>query len=265
MKHNKVILYSVFLLIIMEAISCASVKTWVYPTGQRRGYGSPIAPKDAIVVLPFDDARQNDNFNGLMMYMIPLLPFGWSTFQTPEAVTGSNGAMLVQNHRPTDDYAKALAKELENSELFREAFYDVRKGDAKFVILGNIVNTEYHQKMFGYGISIYGPLLWFLGAPATYTTNNLVIEYAMVDVKTKKILFEKHYQANEFSKLGWIYSLPSNFNYPEMLKEVNTQFVKDLVQAFPDGIEVILKKNLPVPATNRTMSNFSDLIKSRLR
>jgi 3-methyladenine DNA glycosylase Tag len=49
-----------------------------------------------------------------------------------------------------------------------------------------------------------------------------------VDAKTDKTLFSKVYTADPRSGVSWIYVLKNDFNYPEMLGELNKQFCNDI-------------------------------------
>ena len=57
---------------------CSSQKSWVYAPSPFQDK-EPLRSKKA-VVQPFDDLRENLNSNLMMLYLIPLLPFGWQDF-----------------------------------------------------------------------------------------------------------------------------------------------------------------------------------------
>jgi len=107
------------ILVLALVYGCATQHAWVYaPTLQRLpGRARP----ERAVVLPFRDARQNVNSNRLALYLIPLFPFGWADFEVPEGMQGHVTSGLWTNYKPTEDYPKALAEELQNAGLFREA------------------------------------------------------------------------------------------------------------------------------------------------
>jgi len=66
--------------------------------------------KGKAVVLPFEDLRTNENNNYWAMYMIPLMPFGWSNYSAPEGAQMHMNSGLWVNYKPTEDYPKALAQ-----------------------------------------------------------------------------------------------------------------------------------------------------------
>jgi len=49
-----------------------------------------------------------------------------------------------------------------------------------------------------------------------------------MDAKTEKTLFSKTYTATPRSGCSWIYSMNNDFNYAEMLAELNKQFCTDI-------------------------------------
>jgi hypothetical protein len=60
--------------------------------------------------------------------------------------------------RPADDFARAVAQEVDNARVFRETFVGNRASDADYVLLGEITSTKYEGKIISYGLSAYGPL-----------------------------------------------------------------------------------------------------------
>ena len=117
--------------------------------------------------------------------------------------------------------------------MFREAYFDFKQGDADLAIQGTIVSTKYNGKILSYGLSAYGPLLWFVGAPAATASNQLAVDLACVDLRTGRTLFSQRYDATPYRKTSWLYVMANDFNYPAMLAEVYRQFAADLVRALP--------------------------------
>jgi hypothetical protein len=111
--------------------------------------------------------------------------------------------------------------------LFREAYFDFKKGDGDIVIKGKILNTDYNGKLYTYGLSFFGVYLWFFGAPAGSTSNDLSVELRCEEAVSNKLIFSKTYNAQTYKKVGWIYSMPSDFKYSDMLKEIYSDFIAD--------------------------------------
>lgn len=181
------------------------------------------------VVLPFKDLRENVNENKMGLYLIPILPgYGWVNYATPEGMQMHLNSGLWTNYKPTEDFPKALAGEIENTKIFKEIYFDFKKGDADISIEGKIISTYYKVTIISYGLSVYGPVLWFIGLPAGTISNDLSIELNCVDIKSNNVIFSKTYTATQYKKTSWIYALPNDFNYPSMLKDLYKDFIGDL-------------------------------------
>jgi hypothetical protein len=214
------------ILLSLTVIGCATQRSWVYKANP---YTAPATPqKQKVVVLPFQDSRKNENTNLIGLYLIPVFPFGWATYEVPEGATQHITSALWMNYKPTEDYPKALAEELRASGLFGETYFDYKEGDADLAVHGTIVNTRYQGKILSYGLSAYGPLLWFIGLPAATVSNELVLELTCDDLKTGRRLLTKRYDAPEYGATSWLYVMANDFNYPDMLAGVYRQFVNDL-------------------------------------
>lgn len=227
--------YFIFLLFGPLFVSgCATQKAWIYsPNDYNDYYDKPVNICKTAVVLPFQDSRENINKNRVMMYLIPLMPFGWQTLQAPEGIQMHIFSGMWTNYKPTEDFAKALAEEIKSANIFREAYFDFKSGCSDIHIQGKILTTEYRGKLISYGLSAYGPLLWLVGFPAGTVSNELVVELSLINSKSNEVIFSNTYTAPTYSKVGWIYVMPNGFNYPSMLKGIYKTFVEDIKTHIP--------------------------------
>lgn len=216
-------------LVIGFASGCASEKTWVYHSNSYPLTTASTGKK--VAVLAFEDGRENKNQNMWGIYMIPVVPYGWQHFNAPEGAQMHMTSGLWLNYKPTEDFPKALAEDLRKTGLFSESFFDYRKGNSDYAVSGKILNTKYDGYIISYGLSVYGPLLWFIGLPAASVNNELSVELSLVDCKTDRPLFSKVYTATPRKAVSWLYVMKDDFNYSEMLAEVNKQFCTDIVPA----------------------------------
>ena len=225
--NAKVIIRSVLVcLVVAFTAGCASQKTWVYRANSYPPAKSSTGKK--VAVLAFEDARENKNVNLWGLYAIPLMPCGWQHLNSPEGIQMHMNSTMWVNYKPTEDYPKALAEDLRNTGLFSDAFFDFRRESGDYAVKGKILNTKYDGYLISYGLSIEGPLLWIIGFPCGSTRNELSLELSLVDAKTDKTIFSKVYTADPRSGVSWIYVLKNDFNYPEMLGELNKQFCNDI-------------------------------------
>ena len=215
-----------FLLIffILVLSGCAHQKAWVYKA-EPRVVATPLLNK-SVAVPPLVDDRQNSNTNAMLMYMIPLMPFGWQNLNTPETIQmHANSGLWI--FKPSDDFAKAIAEELNNSSIFKEAFFTNRESEGELAIRGKVLSTNYDSYMYTYGLSVYGPLLWLFFFPADYVSNDLGLQLQLVDLKTQNVLWEQSYK-KEDSHVSLIYALQPDFMYDVFLKDIMKEAVASL-------------------------------------
>jgi len=226
MRTIKTISQLLLILSVLMTAGCANQKAWVY-----RANSYPPAPGSSgkkIAVLAYDDARENKNSNAVMMYMIPLMPVGWQDLSAPEGTQMHITSGMWLNYKPTEDYPKALAEDLRKTGVFADAYFTFRKEDSDYAVTGKILSTKYKGCVISYGLSVYGPLLWLIGFPAASTSNDLSVELTLTDTKIEKALLTKVYHATPRKDISWLYVMKDDFNYAEMLAEVNKQFCLDI-------------------------------------
>lgn len=215
--------------VVTLASGCASQKSWSYhsePQGT-----SPMIVNKSVAVPAFTDARVNENKNMLMMCEIPLVPFGWAEYQTPEgAQMHLTSALWLW--RPTEDFAKAAAEELNASRIFKEAFFTSRASEGDLIFQGNINSTRYGASMYTYLLGFEGPLFWIFCLPVGKARNTLDVSFVLKDPKSEKVLWEKTYQ-REKGGMSILYNLRPDFYYPDLLKEIMLEAVGDLRTAVP--------------------------------
>ena len=123
---RKVMGISIGILALFIMAGCATQRAWTYKA-EPPATTAPMISK-SVAVSQLSDGRENVNKNMLMMYLIPLMPFGWQDLKTPEGVQVhlNSGLWLF---KPTEDFAKAMAEELNNSGIFKEVFFTNRASE----------------------------------------------------------------------------------------------------------------------------------------
>lgn len=207
---------AVSLLILAAVVSgCQNIRSWSYSPAPRAS-SAPIADK-SVAVLVFEDRRKNENSNRIMLYLIPLMPFGWADFETPEGVQMHINSGIWQ-FRPPDDFTRAFAQEVENARIFRETFVSNKPSEGDLVLTGEIVETGYHGKLYSYCLSAYGPILWFIGLPASTVSNSLELRLRLARTPSDPPLWTYTIQ-EKISETSWLYVMESDFRYDELLKK----------------------------------------------
>jgi len=216
---------------------CASQKTWLYNSSS---YSQEAQLFDKSIAVPaLIDSRLNENSNMVGLYLIPLFPYGWQELNTPEGISMHLNS-ADWKWRPNEDIAKAAAEELDKSNIFKEVFFTNRASEGDLILQGTISSTKYDGKIITYGLSAYGPMLWFIGLPATSIKNELSLSFQLKSESRGAVIWEKTYSESQ-SDLSWIYSLNADFNYSSLLKTILTKVVADLRQDAPSIKEKISK------------------------
>ena len=217
------------ILLLTSVVGCSTQRAWVYRSNDYAANAG--RPQKSVVVLPFHDSRDNANENRIAFYLIPLFPYGYADFKVPEGEQAHITSGLWTNYKPTEDFPKALAQELTATGRYKEASFSFRSDNADYVLKGDIVNTDYDGITLSYGLSVYGPLFWLIGLPAGTVDNDLTVKLSCTDGHTGAVLFERQYSADHFHDLFWVYDMPNDFNYPDMLRSVYGRFVSDLTSS----------------------------------
>jgi hypothetical protein len=177
----------VLLLAAAMVTGCAEPRGWRFTPNSYTQPTKPLVLK-TVAVPRFKDTRPNENTNKLSFYVIPLMPFGWANASAPESFSP------YFKYRPSDDFAKAAVEEIQATGLFKEAFFTERESEGDLILRGEIKSTHYNQKVLSYGLSVYGALLWVIGAPAGTVTNELNVRLSLEDKTTKTVLWRNEYK-----------------------------------------------------------------------
>lgn len=186
---------------------CGTTAKFVYPNKMNSMVEVASAPvyKQKVAVVLFDDGRDAENqMATTFIYLIPLCPFGWVNYQRPDA---ARGFMSIEEFQftPSEDLAKAAALSLRHSNLFADAFFTFggEKNNADLVFEGKIISTDYTGRVFSYGLSVVGPLLWVVGAPAGTSLNRLTLAFTLKN-KANKIIWEYSFDRDDYI-VQWLY------------------------------------------------------------
>ncbi|MBI3359324.1 MAG: hypothetical protein HY201_04660 [Nitrospirae bacterium] len=213
---------------------CSSERSWRYSVDSYPTDRHPLLSK-RVAVPPFRDLRPDKNENTFLLAILPLVPFGWVDYSTPELEYQKLATLPVWQFKFAEDFAKAAAEELDASNLFKEAFFTSSASAGDLVLRGDIKSTRYWGKVFSYGFSINAPGLWFLGLPQGTIHNELEVEFTLVDQANGVLLWNKSYKMAYHKSPFWIYKIPSDFDYDNMFKAMMRDVVKSLESTLSDS------------------------------
>jgi hypothetical protein len=103
--------------------------------------------------------------------------------------------------------------------------------------MGEIVSTRYEAKVFTYGLSAFGSLLWYLGLPVGTHSNRLELRLRLARTPADAPLWHHTIQGRR-SSVSWIYVMNPDFEYDSILKQ-------GLRDALPSLAQVA--RSLPAP------------------
>jgi len=224
MKRKIAVLFIGVLMIFIMAGCSTQRAAWTYKA-EPPATMAPMINK-SLAVSPLSDRREDRNRDMVAMYLIPLMPYGWQDLRTPESVEIHINSGLWP-FRPTEDFAKAIAEELNHSGIFKEVFFTDRPNEGDLFLKGEIKSTSYNGKIMTYCLSFEGPILWFVGLPKAYIENILGLSLQLVDSKTNEVVWQGAYEKRE-GRTSWIYAMQPDFLYDRLLKEIMKEALPSL-------------------------------------
>lgn len=229
------------LIIILLALSvlsgCGTTAKFIYPAKGRNliRFSDGPAYQKKIAVVPFEDMRGDKNQYGTyFLYLIPLMPFGYAEYERPDAARMFN-TIAEFDFDMSEDLAKAAAYSLRKSGLFVDVFFTFGgdKEKAQLLLEGEVFSTIYNGKIFSYGLSAYGPLLWFFGLPAGTSRNNIVLNLKLTDLTTKEGVWEKNYNLTHKIVQGLYYHYGHDVRgYAYLMQEIMNDAIEDMNREF---------------------------------
>jgi hypothetical protein len=220
-----------FVVIALLASGCASRGAFVYEPGDIVNVDNKKLPFK-VAVMPLTDKRQHENSNAVFLYLIPLMPFGMLNYDRPDTANGYT-THASYNFRPTEDLAKATVEELKQNKFFEEVFFTQREKEPgiDMIMSGELRDTKYKSKLITYGLSVEGPLLWFVGLPSSYVTNSVDFSLQLKRVSDGVVVWSHDVKAEWDKTAGLYYNWGTEFDgYPLMVKNGLVEGMKKLAK-----------------------------------
>lgn len=223
-----------FLLLVASVIlsGCGTTGKFVYPANYQKLVRLYEQPKYdlTVAVLPFEDMRGDVNsMGGFYLYLIPLVPYGSMKYERPDAANFFNTITKFE-FDVTEDLSKAVVVSLQRSGLFKDVFFTFggEKANADLIIKGKIISTDWVGKIYSYGLSAVGPVLWFFGLPCGSSYNKISLELELNDKKPSKIWGYTLTKEKTIVQ-GYYYSFGHDVkSYASLMQEGMNEAVKDL-------------------------------------
>lgn len=224
--------------VIAVLTGCGTTAKFVYPAKMSNLIQVGTSPmlEKTVAVTPFDDDRHADNTMGtVFLYLIPLMPYSWVEYDRPDA---ARMFMSIDSYdfTPAEDLAKAAAVSLRRSNLFKDSFFTFggEKDRADLVLYGTIRSTKYQGRIYSYGLSVFCPLLWLIGAPCGNSENTLEMQ---LELRNKnKIIWEYTFSRNTVIWQWSYYRFGHDcLGYSELMQDAMNEAILDLSKRLRDN------------------------------
>lgn len=214
---------------------CLGNRNWQYPPESTGSYlseraSSPISAK--VIVLPLEDLRGNGVKEEYWKATIPLVPYGDTHYQRPEAVANPEEVDVVKLD-PPNDFAKAIVAEFNQAQIFSSVSFakDESHQPADLVFRGRLRSTDWNRRLYTYLLGPVGVVFWMLGLPMSETSTALELDLRLTPLNDpSKVLWNMtmEYEGSHFD--GPYYGLENAVeSYPEALQEALKPAIADLV------------------------------------
>ncbi len=238
---------AVTVLVAAAAQLAGCMARWTYPPDPKGLFRATGAKSDLVIaVVPFREVRPEENSKGtFFLYLIPLMPFGWITYERPE----------MEEFFPTigawrfvvgEDLGSATAQSLEQSEMFKRVFLTRRRETqgADYVMQGTANHTLYEAKIYSYGLSAFGPLLWLFGAPAGSSQDTLDVTFSLTD-RTNAPVWSYTFTGSQSVIQGIYYNFGTDVEYfPALMQAAMNAALKNLEPEIPRLEKLALEQEL---------------------
>jgi hypothetical protein len=175
-----------FILTVGLLSGCLGNRDWQYPPSTSGAYleakADAVVPGKAIV-LPLEDLRGQGVKEEYWKATIPLVPYGDTMYERPEAAENPEEVDVVR-FDPPHDFAKAIAAELSQAGIYSSVKYaqDDRQEPADVAFRGRLRSTEWKRRLYSYLFAPLGTVFWFLGLPMSETTTGLQLDLRLTPV-----------------------------------------------------------------------------------
>lgn len=235
---------TVALALVLSA--CNSVEKFDYTSapGTMTRFREPGSATKSVAVMPFMDQRgmkglDSDGDQGsFFLGFIPLIPTGFVEKEQPE--NSDQFVTIARFHFDVrNDLAAAAIASLKASGLFSEvtkANNAAQAANADYIWRGSVNSTFYRGCMFSYCITyFFSPVLWVVGAPFGSSTNELGVNFELVERATGKVVWSYKYLNSDYIN-HWIYARYDKdvSIYPRLMKEAMNGALYELHQKMPD-------------------------------
>ena len=238
--HNTKIIASALCCITLLA-SCSTPR-FIYPnkdTVFQKVSDKPLSNKK-VIVLPFSDSRPAGEGEDALFYLalIPLCPYGYTEYDYPES---ARTFVTIQKFifNPTEDLGEATAITMQHSNLFKTVSFSFdTQQNTDYFLTGEIHSLYYKGRIFRYGLSIFGEILYPLGAPVGTSLNEVSVTFKLED-KKHNVLWEYSSTKEDYMVQFLYYGAGKDCSfYSKLMNETLNEAILNLKTKINDNPEL---------------------------
>ncbi|MCG6142762.1 hypothetical protein [Leptospira mtsangambouensis] len=208
------------LLVALLFESCRSIPIYKYEVEDLKNKTN--LSNKTLKILFLKDERKGENVNKSILSLVPLFISGTTELNFPEYDE-------ISVNTPLEFFiADILEKEISSSYNFKKITITNDESLPTDYTIHGVLNKSYCERnIYTYGLSIYGVLLWYFGAPAMSNECEIDLKIFFNDSKNKQ-LFSKTYSKKQSLNVGF-YTKFSNLNriYGEIFKNISKEIMND--------------------------------------
>lgn len=229
--HRNVIVRLATFALLMTLIGCNTHAKWTYPLNPDQLYQAAESRPDLTIgVLPFREARPVKNQAAtFLLYMIPLVPSSSVHYERPEAAKMFN-TIAEWEFEVDEDLGKAAARSFENSRLFGRVYFTLggETREADYILRGTAHRSYYEGTIYSYGLSVFGPLLWYVGLPAGSSINQTDFEFELLD-KSNRVVWSYRTSGSHKITQGIFYNWGNDaLHFASLMEDAMNEALMDL-------------------------------------
>ncbi len=227
---------SILVMLAMMAVSgCLGNRNWQYPPSASGTYlenRATVALEAKAIVFPLEDLRGTAVQEDYWKAAIPLVPYGDTIYERPEAAESPEQVDILR-FEPSQDFAKAIAAEISQAGIYSSVTYakDVQQAVADVAFRGQLRSTKWKRRLYTYLLGPVGTIFWMLGMPMSETTTDLELDLRLTPLNDPtKVLWNMtmNFEGKQFDSP--YYGLEDAVeSYPLALQEALKPAVADLV------------------------------------
>lgn len=235
MRVSRICLSLLVFLCFSIVTGCLGKREWQYPPASTGSYLNEKAAATIpakVIVLPLEDLRGNEVKEEYWKAAIPLVPYGDTRYQRPEAVPNPEEVDLVK-FDPTNDLAQSIVAELKHAEIFSSVDFAKDEGQqpADLAFRGRLRSTDWSRRLYSYLFAPVGVVFWMLGLPMSETTTALELDLRLTPLNDpSKVLWNMTMEFEGKQLDGPYYGLENAVeSYPEAMQEALKPAMADLI------------------------------------